>query len=114
MGREKAGKPRKSRTGHGGIKADVLDVLEHFPMDVSRALEEPEKTAMVMLRVGLDPAVMALRRVYKNAGRTGYYEAAFDKGLTVEQAERLEGLLLFLKKLSESTARLRQENPDGP
>jgi hypothetical protein len=99
MGREKVSKPRKSGTGHGGIKPDALTALEEFPMDLNKVTEDPTRTAMVMLRTGTDPAVRALRRVLETAGRLAYFEAAFDKGLTVEQAERLEGLLIFLKEL---------------
>ena len=108
MGREKVNKPRKP-WGHGGVKPEALEALELFPMDVSEALENTQATSRAMLVTGLDPAVMALRRVYKISGRQDYYGAAFDKGLTVEQAERLEGLILWLNKLGEAVSRLEAE-----
>jgi hypothetical protein len=103
MGRDKANKPRK-QLGAGGLKPDVLAALEEFPMNPAEVLDKPDVMAMVMLRVGMDGAVMALRRVYDNAGRLAYFEAAFDKGLNVEQAERLEGLVIFLQNLAKAVS----------
>lgn len=113
MGRDKANKPRKSNTGHGGVKPDALAALEEFPMDLGQVLDNPQKTAMVMLRTGMDPAVRALRRVYETCGRLSYYEAALDKGLNVDQVERLEGLLIWLKELGDSVGRLEEESVRG-
>lgn len=113
MGRDKANKPRKSGTGHGGIKPDALVALEEFPMDLSKVFDNPQRTAMVMLRTGMDPAVRALRRVRETHGRAAYFEAAFDKRLTVDQAERLEGLLILLKQVGESVTPLTQEESDN-
>lgn len=109
MGRDKAHKPRKSATGHGGVKPDALAALEHFPMDLGKVFDNPETLAAIMLRTGLDPAVQALRRVMRDCGRLAYFQAAFDKGLTVEQAERLEGLLIFLNQLGQSAGRMKTE-----
>lgn len=113
MGRDKANKPRKSNTGHGGIKPDALVALEEFPLDLSQVFDNPQNTAMVMLRTGMDPAVRALRKVRETHGRLAYFEAAFDKGLTVDQAERLEGLLIWLKQLGESVSQPVQEGSDN-
>lgn len=100
MGRRKPNKPG-SGFGSKSLEPAALEALELFPMDPADAPNDPEATDKAIIITGMDPAVLALARLHRIAGRQAFFIAAFDKGLNVDQAERLEGLILFKQKLAE-------------
>jgi hypothetical protein len=104
MGRNKPNRPRQSRKqlGAGGFNVAALEWLDRFPQDVNRALDNPDLLIGIMIHVGMEGPGLALRRVYEQSGREAFFEACAQKGLTLVQAAKMEGVITVILHLAKA------------